>query len=354
MKILQLIDTLNPGGAEKMALNYWKALKDRSVSSVLLVTREKGLWGEEIHDTPDFYFLKKRNTLDLKALWRLKKIIKKYEIGIVHAHGTSWFFAVLCKLSGSNFKLIWHDHYGNSEFLQNRPLKALKFFSGYIDGIISVNNALKHWAKEKLNFKKEIIFLPNFVTEEKTGIIKYLKGESDFKLITVANLRPQKDHLNLLKAFDLLQKEFPVSLHLFGRDYCDAYSERLKLEFDKRKEVYYYGEVSNVIPYLRDADIGVLSSESEGLPLALIEYGMAGLPVVCTDVGECREVVNVNARLVKPRDPNTLAKAINFYLLNPEEMKNDSKALQKGINELYSEEAVLEKYLNFVSKIEKR
>lgn len=354
MKVLQLIDTLNPGGAEKMALNYWKTLKSRSESSILVVTREKGLWGKEIHDTPGFYFLEKKNTFDLKALGKLKKIIKENEISIVQAHGTSWFFAVLCKLSGSDFKLIWHDHYGNSEFLERRPSIALKIFSGYFDGIISVNNALKDWAVEKLHYKKDIIFMPNFVIDENNSNIKTLKGETDYKIVCVANLRSQKDHLNLLRAFDLLQNEFSVSLHLFGRDYGDAYSDILKLEFGKREEVYYYGEVSDATAFLKDADVGVLSSESEGLPLALIEYGIAGLPVVCTDAGESREVANGSAKLVKPGDPNALAKSIHSYLLNPRKMKYDCKALQKRIIELYSEERVVEQYLNFISNIEKR
>ncbi|MEO2064621.1 MAG: glycosyltransferase [Christiangramia sp.] len=353
MKILQLIDTLNPGGAERMALNYYRALKKRSIPSVLVVTRELGIWGEEMSENPDFYFLNKRSTFDTRALWRLKKIIKENDIDIIHAHGTSWFFAVLCKLSDSDFKLIWHDHYGNSEFLNKRPLIALKIFSGYLDGIISVNNPLKEWAREKLHFKKDIIFLPNFVIEEKTGDSVKLRGNAEHKLICIANLRPQKDHLNLLKAFDLLQKKITISLHLFGRDYNDTYSKILKQEFDKRKEVYYYEEVSNVIPYLKDAEIGVLSSKSEGLPLALIEYGLAGLAVVCTDVGECRNVTSGKAKLVPPGDSELFAKFLKSYLLYPEERMRDSKALKKRINELYSETHVVEEYLSFIERIER-
>lgn len=353
MKILQLIDTLNPGGAEKMALNYYRALKKRSLTSVLVVTRELGVWGEELNEESDFYFLNKKSTFDIRALRQLKKIIIENDINIVQAHGTSWFFAVLCKLTGSEIKLIWHDHYGNSEFLEKRPLKALKIFSGYFDGIISVNNTLKQWAREKLHFKKNIIFLPNFVLEKNTDDIKSLKGEADYKLICVANLRPQKDHFNLLRAFDILRKEFSVSLHLFGRDYMDAYSKLLKMEFDKRKDVYYYGEVNDVIPYLNNADIGVLSSKSEGLPLALIEYGLAGLAVVCTDVGECRNVTSGKAKLVPPGDSELLAKFLESYLLYPEERMRDSKALKKQINELYSESHVVEEYLSFIQRIER-
>lgn len=347
MKILQLIDTLHPGGGERMALNYFQALKRRSITSVLVVTREKGLWGEEISQDPEFYFLDKKNTFDIKALWRFKQILKDYDINIVHAHGTSWFFAVLCKLSGSNFKLIWHDHYGNSEFLDRRPVQPLKTFSRYFEGIISVNNRLKDWAQDKLQFKKEIIFLLNFVLEEKTEKA-VLKGDAEIKLISVANLRIQKDHLNLLKAFDSLQEKYSISLHLIGRDFGDSYSLKLRKEFDRREGVYFYGEVSSAIPYLKAADIGVLSSRSEGLPVALIEYGLAGLAVVSTDVGEIKNITKETAKLVRPENVEDLEKAIGYYIQNEEARKKDAIALHERINELYSETEVIEKYLNFI------
>lgn len=332
-----------------MAINYFKVLKKHTENSLLVVTREKGLLAEGISNDPGFYFLEKKNTFDLKALWRFKNILKKNKIDIVHAHGTSWFFAVLCKISGSDFKLIWHDHYGNSEFLKERPVRALKALSGCFDGIICVNQALKEWSKNRLQFKKELVFLPNFVLEEETGA-KNLRGNEEYKLITVANLRLQKDHLNLLKAFDQLNERFSVSLHLFGCDYRDAYSEMLKREFEKREQVYYYGEVASVIPYLKSADIGVLSSRSEGLPVALIEYGLAGIAVVSTEVGEVKNMMNDLAKLVPANNSIALSKAISVYLQNSEARKNDAQLLKKRIKELYSEASVLDEYLNFIPK----
>lgn len=350
MRILQLIDSLNPGGAERMAINYFKALKERGYKSIIVVSREKGLLAKEIKEDPNFYFLNKRSTFDISAFRKFKRILRENKIDIVHAHGSSWFFAVLCKLSGSHFKLIWHDHYGNSEFLEKRKLQPLKIFSKYFDGIISVNRKLENWARHELNFKKPLIFLPNFVMREETET-KSLRGNEGYKLIAVANLRLQKDHLNLLKAFDQLKEKFSVSLHLFGRDYRDTYSEILKEEFEKRKQVYYYGEVAAVIPFLKSADIGILSSSSEGLPLAVIEYGLAGLPVVCTKVGECEEVTGNHAQLVPAENAKKLAEAVSFYIKNPEKRKKDALHLNKRVKELYSEAEVLRQYLDFIKEI---
>lgn len=350
MRILQLIDSLNPGGAERMALNYFKALKERGYKSVLVLSREKGLLAEEVSEDPSFYFLNKRNTFDIRALWKFRRILRENKIDIVQAHGTSWFFAVLSKLSGSHFKLIWHDHYGNSEFLEKRNLQPLKIFSKHFDGIISVNRKLEKWAKEKLNFKKPLIFLPNFVRGAETET-KSLQGVEQYKLIVVANLRIQKDHLNLLKAFDKLKEEFSVSLHLFGQHYKGAYSEMLKVEFEKGEHIYYYGEVAAVIPYLKSADIGILSSSSEGLPLAVIEYGLAGLPVVCTQVGECAEVTGKYAQLIPAENAKKLEEAVSFYLKNPEKRKKDAFQLNKRVKELYSEAEVLSQYREYIKKV---
>ncbi|AVR43814.1 glycosyltransferase [Christiangramia fulva] len=350
MRVLQLIDSLHPGGAERMALNYFNALKDRAGKSVLVATREKGLLAKNIKDDPDFYFLGRKSIFDISAIRKLNGIIKSNEIEFVHAHGTSWFLAVLCKLSGSEFKIIWHDHYGNSEFLEKRKLQPLKMLSRYFAGIISVNLQLEKWTKEKLEFNKPLLVLPNFV-QIKEEEAKELEGNEDYKLICVANLRPQKDHQTLLRAFDILKQKYSISLYLFGRDFQDTYSKDLKEEFRKRKEVYYYGEVASVFPYLKSADIGVLSSLSEGLPLALIEYGLAGLAVVCTDVGECSEVIGIHGKLIPPGGAESIAKVVTTYLENPEMRKKDASGLNKRVKELYSEAGILKRYLNFFKEL---
>lgn len=349
MKILQLIDTLHVGGAERVALNYANSLSNYGIESHICITREKGVLYDDLNTRVKVHFLNKKNFLDVLALKRLINIIKKNKIDIVHAHGTSWFFASISKIAVKNFKLIWHDHYGKSEFLKSRKAGILEVFSKRFNGIISVNEKLAEWAKKKLHCRR-VIFINNFILQSNTWNEKVisLRGEANFNIICVANLRPQKDHKTLLEAFDLLKAEDKdIALHLFGKDFKDSYSDKLLKQFESTSSVFWYGVRTNILPYMRQADLGVLSSLSEGLPLALLEYAQSGLGVVCTDVGECRNVLGDDGIIVRPDNPKELAIGMNIYFEDKKRYKHDSSVLKSRIDQLYSEDYIIPQYLNF-------
>lgn len=350
MRILQLIDTLHPGGAERMALNYFLAIKKFGYGSYIVVSREEGLLAKDIRHSPAYTFLNKSSTFDLSAFYKLKKIISINKIDIIQAHGSSWFWAVVCKISGSKIKVVWHDHYGDSENLDQRDTTLLRKFSKYFDGIISVNNELLNWAKCILSFKKTLVYLPNFV-KPALSLKRDLKGNQEFKIICVANLRPQKDHFTLIKAFELIQEKYDVSLHLFGRNFQDEYSHVIIGLIENNKNIFYYGESNDILDYLKSADIGVLTSKSEGLPLTVLEYGIAGIPVVCTDAGACGDIIGDYGKVVKIENPKKLSQALKVYLNNRERARRDSSNFQIKVKNNYSESAVLQQYSDFLTRI---
>ena len=325
MKVLQLIDSLNPGGSERMAVNYANLLHKNKVQSHICATREGGLLKGDIITGVFYVFLNKKSTFDLNAFLKLRSYLKEQKIDILHAHSTSYFLATLIKFSLPSIKLIWHDHYGNSEFLNDRKSRVLKVCSSFFDGIISVNTKLKIWALEKLS-SKNVIEINNFIslTQNKNSEIKILGEPEDFKIVCVANLRPQKDHETLLNAFESLKDKNKMSLHLIGNNPQTIYSKALLKKINNLSEnskIFYYGSQNNVENLLKQCDLGILSSISEGLPLALLEYGAVGLPVVCTKVGQCEEVIGKNGKLVLPNDSKTLAEEILYYYKNPDRKK---------------------------------
>ena len=98
MRILQIIDSLEVGGAERMAINYANALSQQIDFSGIVATRKEGSLKSHILPEVPFLCLNKRFAADIKAIYKLKMHCKKNDITLVHAHGTSYFTAFLLKL----------------------------------------------------------------------------------------------------------------------------------------------------------------------------------------------------------------------------------------------------------------
>ena len=332
-----------------MSVSYANALAKRIDGSFLCCTRMEGLLKNQLSSEVGYLHLEKRSILDLKSFLKLRKFVKENRIDLIQAHSSSWFLTLLVKLSLPGLRLVWHDHYGR-DLIKRKP-GLLKPASKYFDGIISVNKDLEFWSKLHLSCKR-VRYVKNFLPEISTSGEKIeLKGGNSFKIICVANLRPQKDHLTLLQAFKILTaKKKHVSLHLIGKDEDDDYSKKIKKYIKSNfpsKNVFLYGEQENVGSLVDQADLGVLSSASEGLPLALLEYGRSGLPVVCTDVGYCAEVLDGAGKLVPPGDSQALAFSLAETLEKHEERNEQAKAFQERVMKEHEEGSVIPEVLSY-------
>jgi len=295
IKVIQVIDSLSPGGAETMAVNIANLLAENGIESHLCVTRLEGDLKIKVQKNVGYVFLNKKKVIDFTAIKKLHNYIKKHQIAILHAHSSSFFIAILIKFFNASVQIIWHDHYGKSEQLEARKKKYLKPASYFFTQIITVNRLLFNWAKENL-YTKKIIYMPNFaILNKNIPKTTHLSGEVGKRIVCLANLRPQKDHLNLVKAFKIfVEKQEKWTLHLVGIDTNDTYSKAIHLFIKENKltsKIFLYGSCLDTYSILKQATIGVLASKSEGLPIALLEYGLAKLPVVITNVGECATVL---------------------------------------------------------------
>lgn len=347
MRVLQLIDSLNPGGAERMAVTLANALVDEVDRSFLCTTREEGALKENLRPEVGYCFLEKRSTLDIRALWKLRRFVRKNNIGIVHAHSTSYFFATLLKIGFPKLELVWHEHWGDRISTKGNENNVLYLCSHFFNKIIVVNDGLLVWAKKNLATKC-LMYLPNFVDTENFVSETHERKKT---IVCVSNLRPPKNHLNLLEAFVKVHLRHPNwNLELLGKDGHDSYSQEIN-DFIVKNEiednVKILGSVPNVADFLCKARIGIISSDSEGLPMALLEYGAAGLAVVCTNVGDCAKVLDSNGLVVPPNNANALAKGLLSYIENKELLLEHSKNFRKRIRDHYSPSALLPKLLNF-------
>ncbi len=354
MRVLQLIDSLEAGGAERMAVNYANALSEQIEFSAIVVTRQEGSLSNQLKKNVSYYFLKKKNTFDLFSIFRLRKIVINTKTTHIHAHSTSFFTAFLIKLTFVKVKLIWHDHYGDSEFLNKRSSAFLRFCMLFFDGIIVVNEKLRIWANQKLK-KENVVYLPNFaVKSDANQSITRLKGLDGQKIVCLANLRPQKDHFFLIEIAKILKQTNPDwTFHLVGKDFEDEYSLQLKkaiVEFKLQNNVYIYGSVSDIENVLSQASIGILTSSSEGLPVALLEYGMNKLPVVVTAVGELKSFIinNENGFIVPSKDLDSFINALIDLINNPKLSLKFGSNLNFLIQYKFSKNGVIKTYIDWL------
>ena len=347
MKVLQLIDSLAIGGAERMSVNLANALAKEGVGSFLCATRRGGKLEKAIAPEVTYMVLGKRTSVDLQALWRLAGFVRQNQIDIIHAHSSSFFTAVLVKLL-TGVRVVWHDHNGN-RMQANNTNKVIILGSVFFDTVISVNEKLAEWSRKHLLISEDrIVYLPNFAELTPTHTNLQLPGEPEKRIVCLANLREQKEHMTLLRAFNTFHAQHPEwHLLLVGEDRNDTYSMELKAYITKEKleeAVHILGARSDSADILLASGMGILSSESEGLPVALLEYGLAKLPVVCTEVGQCSEVLDHGkcGVLVPPSTPEGLANALAALASSQEQREAYASAFHEHIQKQYAKDAVME------------
>jgi len=357
MRIVQIIDSLEPGGAERMALNYANALANEISFSGLIATRKEGILKKQMDSKVSYLFLKKAKSVDLKAVFRLRKYLTQNKVEVIHAHSSSFFIAILVKLTLPGIKIIWHDHYGISSDLSARKNLGLKFGSLFFKGSIAVNTALKQWAESYL-YCSDIIYFPNFIDAASGSDEKIiLNGVEGKRIICVANLRQQKNHKLLIEAAKVIIDKYPDwTFHLFGKDFEDEYSETIKAQIKDVKlaqNIFFYGTTDNVASALKQSDIAILTSLSEGLPLAVLEYGLYKLPVVSTNVGEIYKVITSENEgiIIESDNKNELTDAIEKLILDKKYRDDLGLALHNRIKSNYSETAIIKEYLSWLNSL---
>lgn len=329
VNVLHLVDTLEPGGTERVAVNLVNHLSRERFRPFLATTRREGALASEVLPDVGRLSLGRSRTLDLGALFRLIDFVRENGIAIVHAHSSSVFLASLVP----GVRIVWHDHFGRLGE-EERPAWLWSLPARRASAVLAVSEELARWSRERLGV--EAVYLPNFIPEVPPGPIPELPGAS--RVVCVANLRAQKDHPTLLRA---VEKVPEAHLLLVGADVEPAYAEKVRQAAGDR--VTFLGSRSDVPALLRGCDIGVLSSAAEGFPLSLLEYGRAGLPAVATRVGQCPEVLDGIGILVPPGDPGALAEAVASLLRDPDRRRELGARLKQRVRERYSASAVMER-----------
>lgn len=335
-----------------MSVNIANVLAENGHDSMVIATHKGGPLANFLLPNIPLHILNKKNSKDIKSFLKLKSIIKEFKPEIIHAHSSSVFWACLLKIFFPKLKIIWHDHFGLSDQLEKYPRKNYIFISRWIDAIISVNKTLETWAKENLKVPQNCIsYIANFPYLGKIDKI----DTNEITIINIANFRVQKDQLNLVAAISIVEKKHKnIKVLLIGNLSEETWVNEVKQKIESlnlSNIITITGPINDVKEILGKAKIGILSSSSEGLPVSLLEYGLAELSVVTTDVGQCKEVLGNGefGWIVPPSSPNELATALIDAIENKEKSLLLASKFKQHVLTHYGSIAFMQSYNKIIT-----
>ncbi|RUR35569.1 glycosyltransferase family 4 protein [Vreelandella populi] len=242
---------------------------------------------------------------------RINEVVSEFSPDIVHCH---LYYAAIFSLFVKKAKVVYTHH--------NIRLGAKALIYKILDMKVSRYIGICLACKELLESvsRKKVVRIDNGVTP--TRIQKRLRGRDQergdvVKLISVGRLSAQKNLELLISSLAKLD-DVRYQLKIAGEG---PFRERLEqLAHDKgiSAHIEFLGNVSNVDELLYEADVFVMSSAWEGLPIAQIEATLSGLPVIVTNVGGCAEIVHkaCNGIVVDELDEASYVQALEKMLTN--------------------------------------
>ena len=163
----------------------------------------------------------------------------------------------------------------------------------------------------------------------------------------MARLFPAKNHAIFLRTAAIINQAMPdTRFALVGDGPLRSYLENLSQELGLASKAIFFGEQRDVGTYLSAFDIAVLTSEAEGCSNYLLEAMALGKPVVATDVGGNREVVqhSETGLLIPPGNAEALAKAIIALLQDPEAARAMGQRGRDRVVTQFSVESMVQQY----------
>jgi len=169
-------------------------------------------------------------------------------------------------------------------------------------------------ARYHVGWSNRRFLIRNGVSQPSGEVANKMAGTSVPKVLAVGRLSPVKNHVMLLRALAALNTPFQAKI--IGEGECHALLVREIQSLGLSNKVQLAGEVTKLSADWQQADVFVLSSNYEGLPLSVLEAMSVGLPVVSTDVGGVSEaVLHQRTGLLSARaDPLALAENIDILL----------------------------------------
>lgn len=292
---------------------------------------------------------------DANAIIKIRNIINDFKPEIIHFHGAKASLVGRLACLGYNLKIVMTVHNFPEYRRMNKIKKRLylgmnKCLNKRTNAIITVSEALKkaivdeeNIDPEKVNVIYNCVDLSTYQDNPFLDLRKEYNLESDTLLIgCISRLIPSKGVQDLIKALEILKGRVKVFAFVAGDgpylNYLQDMAKEAKLE-----NIQFLGYRNDIKDFLRNIDIFVLPSHSEGFGVSVAEAMALGVPVIATNVGGIPEIIenNEDGIIVNPESPNDLANAIEVLATNGDLRNKFSKKGKEYIVNNFSKEKML-------------
>jgi len=269
---------------------------------------------------------------DIKAFFRLVKLIKKEQIDVVHLN-TIWTFAGGLAALWCHKKLVWHIREALTLHLSSKIIFPFAFsLINRADTIVTISNAVAE-SYPKLD-RQKISVIYDGIDEQKHINNKDIFGNDIIKLICIGEIYRQKGQEVLVDACSLLLKENIKNWHLdlVGDGAVNEIKKKITL-LNLDPYISVLGPQKNVHQFLSQSDIGFTPSWYEGFGRTAAEIAMSGRLLICSDTGAFPEIYvhKKTALMHAVASAQSIAEAIKWAFSHPKESKRIAATGQKHV-----------------------
>ena len=357
MKILQVINTLNMGGAEKLLVDIILELKNEIDIEVYVLDGKKTLLKRKLEDNK--IVIHNAGTDSFKSLKHMMWLIKNAKnYDIIHSHlSYSQYYLAATKIFSKKIKSITTEHSTNNNRRNSKVFRLFeKFIYGSYDYVVTINKSTRSsmlsWqsslSKENVVVINNGVNLRSFIDSNKEVSDEILHRTDIKKILMVAAFREEKNHELMIDAIKQLEENYHLILVGRGerKEQIEDYISKNKLQ----ERIHTLGLREDIPQIMKNCDIFVLPSKWEGFGIVAIEAMAAGLPVIASNVEGLAQVVSDAGILFD----NTSAKSLSTSIKNVIKNENLYATLKnKGLDRCkeFSLSITVEEYLQLYKNL---